>query len=312
MVDHAQPSENLDLPMIINPFILGFMLSFALFGVFVAQCFFYYHSFRKDPLWTKIYVGGIMLLETAAIVLSVIAAWHIVGVMTFDRHSASLVAWATLLTLPLSGTLTSLVHGFYAWRIYRLTDTRLVPCIVGMISLAQLGMTIELIVQLEGPSFNLLHVKPNFAIVVVWLSGAAGADILITIRMVVFLMKTRRACNFDYTESLMQQLIRVFVETGLTTTFAVITALILYVARHETNLYLIPIYMLTGLYCNSLMATLNSRAVLGVGRINYPQNRLSRILPMTGGHEDGPAAPAILGHSPRDSSSGKTDRISTS
>lgn len=60
--------------------------------------------------------------------------------------------------------------------------------------------------------------------------------------------------------------------------------------------------MLTGLYCNSLMATLNSRAVLGVGRINYPQNRLSRILPMTGGH-----GTTVLSHS--DACSEVTDSL---
>ncbi|KAG8730030.1 hypothetical protein FRC12_020553 [Ceratobasidium sp. 428] len=93
----------------------------------------------------------------------------------------------------------------------------------------------------------------------VWLGGSALCDFIITISMVTFL--ARASTGFSQTDSVITKLIRMTVETGMVTTTAAITELILYLVYQHNNLHMIPALALAKLYTNTLLATFNSRSV---------------------------------------------------
>lgn len=83
--------------------------------------------------------------------------------------------------------------------------------------------------------------------------------------MLIPILATRQLANastgFSQTDTVITKLIRMTVETGLVTTTAAITELILYLVYQRNNLHMIPALALAKLYTNTLLATFNSRSI---------------------------------------------------
>ncbi|KAF4566323.1 V-ATPase V1 sector subunit E [Pleurotus pulmonarius] len=94
---------------------------------------------------------------------------------------------------------------------------------------------------------------------VVWLLSSALADILITVSLVAFLHP--RKTGFPSTDRLLARIIRLAIQSGMATTACALTEGILVLAQSRFRLafYLIPEFMLSKLYVNSIFATLNAR-----------------------------------------------------
>lgn len=71
----------------------------------------------------------------------------------------------------------------------------------------------------------------------------------------------RASTGFSQTDSVITKLIRMTVETGMLTTTAAITELILFLVYQHNNLHMIPALALAKLYTNTLLATFNSRSL---------------------------------------------------
>jgi len=83
-------------------------------------------------------------------------------------------------------------------------------------------------------------------------------DVMFTVSLLVLLHLERGA--FGKTNSMVNKLITICINTGLITTVAYILAIILLAALPSTNLaYVFPDYIVVPLYCNSVLANLNSR-----------------------------------------------------
>lgn len=93
---------------------------------------------------------------------------------------------------------------------------------------------------------------------IIWLGGAAAADVIIAITMLYFLFSVRRH-GFSETQRVINRLIRGTVETGVVTATCALTELILFQVSPKTNLHIFFSAMLAKIYYNALMTSLNSR-----------------------------------------------------
>jgi hypothetical protein len=165
--------------------------------------------------------------------------------------------WTFCAISPVTGIMAAWVQIFYAWRIYMLSKWKVLPLLIIAIALMQMSATIAIGVGIPLlQEVTQLHVY--YKRTIVWLGGAAAADVIIAITMLYFLFSVRRH-GFSDTQRVINRLIRGTVETGVVTAACALTELILFQVSPKTNLHIFFSAMLAKIYYNALMTSLNSR-----------------------------------------------------
>ncbi|KAK0459347.1 uncharacterized protein EV420DRAFT_1642314 [Desarmillaria tabescens] len=151
----------------------------------------------------------------------------------------------------MSGAAACVCQVFYAYRIFILSKSQIVPIFVTCVSLtSSVGALITGVYSFQaGSIINLSSMKVSIAIGI-WCGASALCDIVIAICMTYYLMRSNT--NFRRTRVLVTKLIRLIIETGTVTD-------ILYDAS--------PHYAQA--YANTVYVVLNSRIQILGGRDTY-------------------------------------------
>jgi len=169
--------------------------------------------------------------------------------------------WSFAAIAPLTGVVSLLSHGFFCWRIYVVRQNPIVPILVMSVSLLQAAM-----VSYGGIKFGLVPdmkaSKPMPFYLPIWLTGSLVCDLAITIYMTISLLQGRAMQVFRNTRSLSSKLIKLSIETGLITTTGAVIELILAIRWRVTMYHLAMFFVISKLYANCVVATLNSRLIL--------------------------------------------------
>ncbi|KAG1760604.1 hypothetical protein EDD22DRAFT_900553 [Suillus occidentalis] len=241
-------------------------------GILLVQCVIYFSRFPNDRMWTKVLVSVILLLETIITVFVFHGFW--IGATQHGSNLSWVVAvgiggqqlipdplWSFVALAPLTGLVSSLTHGFFCWRIWAVRKSMIVPVLVMMISLVQFAMvTFGGVVYGLVPDINVDHPMPFY--IPVWLVGSLVCDSVITVYMTISLVDCSEKSGFMHTKSLLAKLIKLTIETGLVTTTAALIELILAIAFRVTMYHIALFYIISKLYANCVLATLNSRIIL--------------------------------------------------
>ncbi|KAH7907512.1 hypothetical protein BJ138DRAFT_494847 [Hygrophoropsis aurantiaca] len=254
------------------PLVIGYSLSFCLMGFLTLQTYIYFKRFSTDPIRLRAFVWVLFVTELLITGFTLHGFWVgainnslmiIVGITLEDVKF--LVLWSLKALACLTGFVSFITHGFFCWRIWCLKRSCLIPIFVMMISLLQFSM-----VAYGGIMYGLCPTmnigdfyNPNFEFSIpIWLSGSLMCDTIITIYMVTILHQEGAKSSFQSTKSLSTKLIKLTIETGLVTTLAAVTELILATVLSETVWHLAVFYTISKLYANCVLANLNSRKAL--------------------------------------------------
>jgi len=248
--------------------LVGSYLGAFLYGFTCLQTIIYYlnpHS-KSDPF----------LLRSLPFVLCVLDAAH-QGLLcsgmykTFIYNSGSQnilnVLESDLLTnVPVQGLISVLAHLFYCHRIHRFGGKKAIAIyfIAVPLTLTQLALLIWYTTKYEQnrtTAFNSSLVWGAYSVYGIDIA----LDIMFTVCMTYLLHKEKYA--FQNTQAIVNRLTLLVVNTGLITTVAYIVAIILLTTLPGTVLgYTVPVYFIAPLYCNSVLANLNSRQYVRTGR----------------------------------------------
>ncbi|KAJ7512653.1 hypothetical protein B0H11DRAFT_2676 [Mycena galericulata] len=244
----------------------------------VYQTYIYFTKYRSDKTWTKTFVACIFFLDTLNTIFDFAYLYDSLIVHFDDASFLARADWLFATDPAMTAIIASLVQLFFAWRVKVLTGKSWLMALVGVCALTGLagglGTSIE---ALRIPLFmNFMRFK---TVVIVWLVAECIADILITTILEshknglkgsdVFIDRIiRSTLCFGFPRYLADA--SVTVQTGLATTICAMTDLVLYLINvsHSTGCcsrYLIFNVFLAKLYTNSLLSSLNARAVPGAG-----------------------------------------------
>jgi len=148
------------------------------------------------------------------------------------------------------------VQLFICWRINILNGSKLITGIIVFFALCSFvgGVAVTTCVTII-PEFTRIQEFEEAAII--WLSSSAIADIIITLSL-VWSLHTHKTGNSE-SDSLINKIIRITLQTGaLTTTFAILDVLMYVTIKNSTWQFLWD-FPLGKLYTNSLLSTLNAR-----------------------------------------------------
>ncbi|KAF9468356.1 hypothetical protein BDZ94DRAFT_782352 [Collybia nuda] len=258
------PGVPSNIALLTGPILLGNLFGYGLYGILVVQLFIYYHGYPKDSVYLKGTVYFTFFVDTLITVFATIGAWDELAAGWGDLSTLTPVAWPIAAIPLLSGLVASVVHFFFAWRIWKLTRFRILPlciCTVSLLAFIMAGYA-----GVRSRLLGVLHLNDQKPFVIVWLGGSTFVDIVITISMVTLLFRAKKSTTFQTTHSGISKLITVTIETGMATAIGALVELILFVVFPMNNLHFIVFLVLAKLYSNTLLATLNSRASLITNR----------------------------------------------
>ncbi|PBK82344.1 hypothetical protein ARMGADRAFT_946688, partial [Armillaria gallica] len=243
--------------------IVGFLLNWGLFGTLSVQLYLYYLAFPNDRRFTKYLVYGIYVIESAQTMFIAhdMFARFGYGFGDIDALTKTDFNW---LTVPIMGAVVACVgQVFYAYRIFVVSKSRIIPILVICVSLTSFVAAIITGVY----CFQAGNVtKENNRKMYITAGVCNGLDVP---KFVGLNHLMRRTTNFRRTRILVTKIIRLTIETGSVTAVVALLAFILFIAFPHQPFRAALALLMPKLYANAVYMALNSRFKIIGGRDTY-------------------------------------------
>ncbi|KAF5361290.1 hypothetical protein D9758_010276 [Tetrapyrgos nigripes] len=255
-----------------GPFLIGTFINILLYGISITQVYLYWNRYQaKDRWFIKAFVTLIFTADTVQTIFVMMYS-YISLVKHFDdvEYLATARTWLFSAEPALAGIIGGMVQAFYAWRVKVLTGSWILVAIILVCSAACFLMGIATAI-----ACNIVKAFVEFqkfqVIVIIWLVSATVADIIITATLVTHLRRHRT--GFKNTDSHVDRIIRMSIQTGLLTSVWALVDLLVFLLD-PTGLHLLFNNPLAKLYTNSLLSSLNSRGGWKFEDTNGTQDRI--------------------------------------
>ncbi|KAL1658550.1 hypothetical protein GGF50DRAFT_120751 [Schizophyllum commune] len=232
------PGPPLNPLLLTGPDLIGYLFSYALLGALGVQTYIYYLRYPTDSRVLKGYgtfpaydLGPTKLTRFFAVLAIFLVELLTTGLMTYSAWKTFVSGWGNPMALleipwssaalnPIAGCLFSSVHLFYAWRIYRLGRTYVLPWAVVFFSLGQLGICLYVSTEFAQAS-SLMDVGGALDnVYIAWLSTSAFCDLLVCGSLLHVLFGAQRQLAMGPTRPLISRVITLTMETTVLTTVA--------------------------------------------------------------------------------------------
>ncbi|KAI0768342.1 hypothetical protein BD413DRAFT_614651 [Trametes elegans] len=252
-------SEAVNVVELAGPQLLGQLINWGLMGALSVQVYLYHIMFPNDPLYLRGFVYGIFAFEWVQTGLITENAFN-VFVYNFGDVNNILKFHNSWFSVPIMcGIVSAAVQFFYARRIFLLSGSMALGGVICVLALTQGSAAIASGVLLKDIRTAADQSRTTPAIAT-WLGGSALADIVIAVTMTFLLLRTKT--GFRRSDSLVNKLVRLAIESGTITASVAIVDVVMFAALPQTLYHECPALALAKLYANMLLTSLNNRAFL--------------------------------------------------
>ncbi|KAH8813885.1 hypothetical protein DL96DRAFT_506338 [Flagelloscypha sp. PMI_526] len=255
--------HSLDVDGIFGSLLIGCFIACLLLGVTTAQFYLYLKKFLNDPVWLKCLAFAVWMLELFHQIVFV----HVVYTFLVSEYGnpKSLVdSPRSIQALHVfSGLLGFIVRGFFIYRIYQFSQSRILLsflCLSTIVSLGLVAWSIAMTIILKN---NLvIYTTERSYICISALSAAAFTDVSISATTIWLLRQRKTKVVQGGLSRALDRLIIWTWETGLTTSgLMVFSAISASIWRHR--FVCMALWLVTyRAYSNSFFAVLNGRITL--------------------------------------------------
>ncbi|KAG9308600.1 hypothetical protein JVU11DRAFT_11706 [Chiua virens] len=253
--------------LLFGPMLIGVFFNTILYGTMVVQTYIYFQTYKRDAWWIKAFVLYLLLCETLNTGFDIGMMYEPL-IVRYGTPEAVTVAPIMLSADPIMTVLiSSPVQYFIAWRLKVMSNSFVLPAIIGFFATTSLiggiATTISVTIINKYVDFHKFD-----GAVITWLASSAVADVIITASLVYSLVRQRT--GFHATDNMINRLIRLTVQTGLITSVSATLDVTLFLAIKPPRVT-VPDSILTSrsnyiwdfalskLYSNSILSTLNAR-----------------------------------------------------
>ncbi|KAJ7851266.1 hypothetical protein B0H14DRAFT_3451460 [Mycena olivaceomarginata] len=255
---------------IASPLLIGSLLNFFFFGTLLVQVYIYHTCFPKDSRRVKCLVYFLLLAMTVNTCLNALDVkfWYAtsfgdLAIFANPRYSA--------FYSPIMGSvIATVVHLFFCYRIFVIKRAVWPLCIlISLVTMAQLsgGMGSGILSFIQeykvhdsnSKDLTGLHDYAHTVLIYLWLTGGPVADVLIAMAMTTLLL---RADMHSATRDVVKSIVSLILETNTFSAAVALVALFVFIGFPDAPYSGCPLLILPGIYANTLLATLNNRAIL--------------------------------------------------
>lgn len=246
---------------IAGPQLLAILVNSGLLGVLSVQVFLYSLSFPDDRAFMKILVYVIYLFEfiQSALIIETGFRNFVSGfgdVEVFDRIETM---WVSLPIL--TAIVTLLVQTFYAHRIRKLAESKIIAGAIVALSFVQLGGGLATGIYSEQEKYySFLSTRKNLLLHGIWNIGSILCDIIIAVCMIYYL--SRYDSTIKRTKLILKKAIRLTIETGSLTVIIGIVCFSLAFSTSANSYYEVPMFIIGKVYANSMLVLINGRMLI--------------------------------------------------
>ncbi|KAI0714178.1 hypothetical protein C8T65DRAFT_155213 [Cerioporus squamosus] len=255
------PAQLPALDNTMGAWLVGTFIGLILQGVGYHQTYQYFRLYPHDPRWLKLWVILITLVETLNTVLSMHTCYYNLVTNYFEPTVLLAGPVWSLKFLPVPGSMAAVITQlFFARRVYKI-DRRFRPIaiIAAILVLAFAGCYIAL----TGLGWNAPNIQQFLKNS--WLPSAGSGmilvgDFLLTASLIYFLRRNRTGVN--RTDSMVDIIIMYTVSSGLIICIFNVLNVAFSVAWPDNLIYAGTSIVLTKLYSNTFLVSLNARQSL--------------------------------------------------
>ncbi|PBK87028.1 hypothetical protein ARMGADRAFT_1168900 [Armillaria gallica] len=240
-----------------GPEVVAYLLHWGLFGTLSVQLYLYYLAFPKDRNFTKCLVYVIYIVEFIQTMFVTHDALAMFGYGFGDLEVLTRMDFNWLVVPVMGGVVACVGQVFYAYLIFILSRSRIVPAFVTCVSsTSSVAAILTGVYAFEAGDITKLNNRKTSIAIGIWCGGSALCDVIIAICMTYYL--THRSTSLHHTRILVTKLIRLTIETGSVTAVVALLSLILFIVFPHQTFYGTPIFLMPKLYANTVYMVLNS------------------------------------------------------
>jgi len=239
--------------------LVGIFVSCVLYGLTVLQTVYYYMAFPKDHIHVKALVAVVWVLDTLQIAMACQAAYWYLITHYGDYATLNTVIWSLTADVFLTSAIAFVVQMYMIRRIFILSRNWFISGFLTSVALLAVGSGFAYGGRLAELGETSLIPKILFLIRTA-LGSALAVDALITITLIYYLNKNRS--GMKSTDSIIDLLIIFAVNTGAITSLCALLDVIFHTTLPNTLAYESFYVILSKLYVNSFLGTLNAREII--------------------------------------------------
>ncbi|KAJ3554317.1 hypothetical protein NM688_g3172 [Phlebia brevispora] len=230
-----------------------------LYGVGTLQTYIYSQTYMKDPLFLKLMVAAVWILETAHIAFCILFTYvYLINHFGDLEYLQTHVHWSAGITLLCSLVLTLIVHSFYVFRIWIITNGSIpLTSFVVFFAVTRFGGNLATICVSFIFHDWIAFQTHKISTVLIFIGSGSGAivDILVAGIMVYHIRKGKS--GLTQSDNMVNRIVVYTINTGALTCITSSLIPIMFAADGHSFAFLGEIQ--SKLYSNAFLATLNAR-----------------------------------------------------
>ncbi|KAI0072382.1 hypothetical protein K474DRAFT_1711633 [Panus rudis PR-1116 ss-1] len=249
---------------LLGSFVVTVCVSFMLYGIMVAQSYFYMlNGAKRDSWWLKGMVLAVWILEVFHTALVIHMVYEYLVRDFTDLADVGFIVWSVGLFVMVEMVIVGLVQGFYLRRIFLLSGrSYLITGVTGFLLLLRiaLGFATAALTYPLGQWVKFRQATGPLVTLSMGLGLAALVDALIAGILIFQLHRSKT--GFSSTDGVIRSLMAYLVNTGAITGVVSLAIVLSFVCLEENLLFAGLATVTAKLYSNSLLGTLNTREAL--------------------------------------------------
>ncbi|KAH7886371.1 hypothetical protein F5I97DRAFT_1263320 [Phlebopus sp. FC_14] len=266
----------ISIPATYGALLLGGFLASGLSGIVTVQSFIYTRLYPNDDIRIKATVGAIWLLDTAHTALVCASLWIYLIQYFGDTSKIDLIPRTVAMTIALTAILTFIVHCFFAHRIHKLSrrDWRITAPLVTFAFLRLCSASVTTAEMIHMKTFSSFKAEFRW-VFTLGLALSSLVDVMIAV-FLCYSLRNGRKSSSSMDHVINAVILYTFENNSLTST-ATVVSMICWLVMPNNLIFMGLHFVISKLYANSLLATLNARRQLQQERA---QRGLSGELPV--------------------------------
>lgn len=271
----SAPAVAVNISGTFGALLIGGIVASIFSGIVTVQTVVYFKNYSHDVAILRVLVAAVWFLDFLHTIFVSMSLWDHLIAHFGDQARIDFIPWSLATTIALTAALTYLVHGFFIYRIHKLSlNNFFISVPLAILATARLcfaSLTTNKLITLRSLKRFVQLYTFSFTS---GLALSSALDVLITGFLCYLLRKNQK--KMSSMNHVLDKLILYSFENGSLTCAAVVVSMICWLERGNNLIFLGLHFVISKFYANSLLATLNTRKGLRPGHRASPSNSNDR------------------------------------